>query len=101
MLLQLVSIHKLYFIKKKIFIADQTFFLYILKIKRIFSYVRYSYIRKILKERYCYGYGATLTRVSKLEIPLPVASDGSPDWYMMEVYIKDQMVRIKQQERKN
>lgn len=56
-------------------------------------------LRQILEQRFNYSYKSTLKRVSKLEIPLPVASDGNPDWDMMEVYIKDQMVRIKQQEK--
>lgn len=57
-------------------------------------------LAQILKQRFNYAYKSSLRRVSKLEIPLPVASDGSPDWDMMEAYIKDQMVRIKQQEKK-
>lgn len=56
-------------------------------------------LRQILEQRFNYSYKSTLKRISKLEIPLPVTSDGNPDWNMMEAYIKDQMVRIKQQEK--
>lgn len=57
-------------------------------------------LRQILEQRFNYSYKSTLKRISKLEIPLPVTSDGNLDWNMMEAYIKDQMVRIKQQEKK-
>lgn len=56
-------------------------------------------LRQILEQRFNYSYKSTLKRISKLEIPLPVTSAGNPDWDMMETYIKDQMVRIKQQEK--
>lgn len=56
-------------------------------------------LRQILEQRFNYGYKSTLKRVSKLEIPLPVTPDGNPDWNIMEAYIKDQMVRVKQQEK--
>lgn len=56
-------------------------------------------LRQILEQRFNYGYKSTLRRISKLEIPLPVTSGGNPDWDIMEVYIKDQMVRVKQQEK--
>ena len=56
-------------------------------------------LRQILEQKFNYSYKSTLKRISKLEIPLPATPDGNPDWDMMEVYIKDQMVRIKQQEK--
>lgn len=56
-------------------------------------------LRQILEQRFNYSYKSTLKRISKLEIPFPVTSSGNPDWDMMETYIKDQMVRIKQQEK--
>ena len=56
-------------------------------------------LRQILEQRFNYSYKSTLKRISKLEIPFPVTSTGNPDWDMMEIYIKDQMVRIKQQEK--
>lgn len=56
-------------------------------------------LRQILEQRFNYSYKSTLKRISKLEIPLPVTPDGNQDWNMMESYIKDQMVRIKQQEK--
>lgn len=54
---------------------------------------------QIVKKKYSYGYGATLTRIKNLEIPLPITSDGKPDWDMMEAYIKDRMTCVKQQEK--
>lgn len=54
---------------------------------------------QILKQKFNYGYKSSLKRVSKLEIPLPATPNGNPDWGIMEAYIKDQMIRIKQQER--
>lgn len=54
---------------------------------------------QILEQKFNYGYKSSLKRVSKLEIPLPATPDGNPDWNIMEAYIKDQMVRIKQQEK--
>ena len=56
-------------------------------------------LENILRQKFNYSYMALARRVSKIEIPLPVASDGNPDWDMMEAYIKDQIVRIKQQEK--
>ena len=53
---------------------------------------------QILKQKFSYGYKSSLTRISKLEIPLPVTSAGKLDWDMMETYIKDRMACIKQQE---
>ena len=44
----------------------------------------------IVKKKYNYGYGATLTRIKNLEIPLPITSDGKPDWEFMSDYIKTQ-----------
>lgn len=45
---------------------------------------------QIVKKKYSYGYGATLTRIKNLEIPLPITSDGKPDWEFMSDYIKTQ-----------
>lgn len=56
-------------------------------------------LNPIIKKKYSYGYCASLTRIRKLEIPLPATPDGKPDWDIMEAYIKDQMIRIKQQEK--
>lgn len=53
---------------------------------------------QILKQKFSYGYKSSLTRISKLEIPLPVTSAGKLDWDMMEAYIKDRMACVKQQE---
>ena len=56
-------------------------------------------LRQILEQRFNYSYKSTLKRISKLEIPLPVTSDGNLDWDMMEAYIKDRMACVKQQEK--
>lgn len=53
---------------------------------------------QILKQKFSYGYKSSLTRISKLEIPLPVTSAGKLDWDMMETYIKDRIACVKQQE---
>ena len=55
-------------------------------------------LMQILKQKFSYGYKSSLTRISKLEIPLPVTSAGKLDWDMMETYIKDRMACVKQQE---
>ena len=55
-------------------------------------------LESILQQKFNYSYMALARRISKLEIPLPTTPDGNPDWNMMETYIKDQIVRIKQQE---
>ena len=56
-------------------------------------------LENILQQKFNYSYMALARRISKLEIPLPATPDGNPDWDMMEAYIKDQMVRTKQQEK--
>lgn len=56
-------------------------------------------LRQILEQRFNYSYKSTLKRISKLEIPLPVTSDGNLDWDMMEAYIKDRMACVKQQKK--
>lgn len=57
-------------------------------------------LENILQQKFNYSYMALARRISKLEISLPATPYGNPDWNMMEAYIKDQMVRIKQQEKK-
>lgn len=56
-------------------------------------------LRQILKQKFSYGYAPNLKRISNLEIPLPVTPDGEIDWDMMEAYIKDRIVYVKQQEK--
>lgn len=56
-------------------------------------------LENILQQKFNYSYMALARRVSKLEIPLPATPDRNPDWNIMEAYIKDQIVRIKQQEK--
>ena len=58
-----------------------------------------SILENILQQKFNYSYMALARRISKLEIPLPATPNGNPDWGIMETYIKDQMIRIKQQER--
>ena len=52
---------------------------------------------QIVKKKYSYGYGATLTRIKNLEIPLPITPDGNPDWEFMESYIREQYREIVQE----
>lgn len=55
---------------------------------------------QIVKKKYNYGYGATLTRIKNLEIPLPITSDGKPDWEFMSDYIKTQFQIVFEEELK-
>lgn len=55
---------------------------------------------KIVKKKYNYGYGATLTRIKNLEIPLPITTDGKPDWEFMSDYIKTQSQIVFEEELK-
>lgn len=55
---------------------------------------------QIVKKKYNYGYGATLTRIKNLEIPLPITSDGKPDWEFMSDYIKTQSQIVFEEELK-
>lgn len=55
---------------------------------------------QIIKKKYNYGYGATLTRIKNLEIPLPITSDGKPDWEFMSDYIKTQSQIVFEEELK-
>ena len=52
---------------------------------------------QIVKKKYSYGYGATLTRIKNLEIPLPITPDGNPDWEFMESYIREQYREVVQE----
>lgn len=56
-------------------------------------------LRQILKQRFNYAYKSNLNRIANLEIPLPVTSDGELDWEIMEAYIKDRIIYVKQQEK--
>ena len=55
---------------------------------------------QIIKKKYNYGYGATLTRIKNLEIPLPITPDGKPDWEFMSDYIKTQSQIVFEEELK-
>ena len=55
---------------------------------------------QIVKKKYNYGYGATLTRIKNLEIPLPITTDGKPDWEFMSDYIKTQSQIVFEEELK-
>lgn len=52
---------------------------------------------QVVKKKYSYGYCASLTRISNLEIKLPSTSDGSPDWEFMESYIREQYREVVQE----
>lgn len=52
---------------------------------------------QIIKKKYSYGYGATLTRIENLEIKLPSTPDGNPDWEFMESYIREQYREVVQE----
>lgn len=55
---------------------------------------------QIVKKKYNYGYGATLTRIKNLEISLPITHDGKPDWEFMSDYIKTQFQIVFEEELK-
>ena len=55
---------------------------------------------QIVKKKYSYGYGATLTRIKNLGIPLPITFDGKPDWEFMSDYIKTQFQIVFEEELK-
>lgn len=55
---------------------------------------------QIVKKKYNYGYGATLTRIKNLEISLPITPDVKPDWEFMSDYIKTQSQIVFEEELK-
>lgn len=57
-------------------------------------------IINIIMTRFNYGYVASLERLQKQTIPLPITSDGKPDWEFMSDYIKTQSQIVFEEELK-
>lgn len=55
-----------------------------------FMYIFLIGIINIIMTRFNYGYVASLERLQKQTISLPITSDGKPDWEFMSDYIKTQ-----------
>lgn len=47
-------------------------------------------ILNVIMQKYSFGYKASIERLQKQTIPLPITSDGKPDWEFMSDYIKTQ-----------
>ena len=74
----------------------------ILKNKNLdkFMYIFLIGIINIIMTRFNYGYVASLERLQKQTIPLPITPDGKPDWEFMSDYIKTQSQIIFEKELK-
>ena len=51
-------------------------------------------------QKYSFGYKASLERLQKQTIPLPITPDGKPDWEFMSDYIKTQSQIVFEEELK-
>lgn len=65
-----------------------------------FMYIFLIGIINIIMTRFNYGYVASLERLQKQIIPLPITSDGKPDWEFMSDYIKTQSQIVFEEELK-
>lgn len=65
-----------------------------------FMYTFLIGIINIIMTRFNYGYVASLERLQKQTIPLPITSDGKPDWEFMSDYIKTQSQIVFEEELK-
>ena len=65
-----------------------------------FMYTFLIGIINIIMTRFNYGYVASLERLQKQTIPLPITSDGKPDWEFMSDYIKTQFQIVFEEELK-
>lgn len=57
-------------------------------------------ILNVIMRKYSFGYKASLERLQKQTIPLPITSDGKPDWEFMSDYIKTQFQIVFEEELK-
>ena len=55
-----------------------------------YIYVFLIGILNVIMQKYSFGYKASLERLQKQTIPLPITFDGKPDWEFMSDYIKTQ-----------
>lgn len=65
-----------------------------------FMYIFLIGIINIIMTRFSYGYVASLERLQKQTIPLPITPDGKPDWEFMSDYIKTQSQIVFEEELK-
>lgn len=65
-----------------------------------FMYTFLIGIINVIMTRFNYGYVASLERLQKETIPLPITSDGKPDWEFMSDYIKTQSQIVFEEELK-
>lgn len=65
-----------------------------------FMYTFLIGIINIIMTRFNYGYVASLERLQKQTIPLPITSEGKPDWEFMSDYIKTQFQIVFEEELK-
>ncbi|MFB0638139.1 MAG: hypothetical protein AB2N28_3980 [Candidatus Phytoplasma solani] len=84
----MVVLSGLVFIKRKIFYAATS--VTVLNNDHINSYNALFIISLIEKEKMKFSYGRAwlLYRMKKHKIMLPIDSQGKPDWFFMENYIK-------------
>lgn len=57
-------------------------------------------ILNVIMRKYSFGYKASLERLQKQTIPLPITPDGKPDWEFMSDYIKTQFQIVFEEELK-
>lgn len=57
-------------------------------------------ILNVIMRKYSFGYKASLERLQKQAIPLPITHDGKPDWEFMSDYIKTQFQIVFEEELK-
>lgn len=57
-------------------------------------------ILNVIMQKYSFGYKASLERLQKQTIPLPITPDGKPDWEFMSDYIKTQFQIVFEEELK-
>lgn len=65
-----------------------------------YIYVFLIGILNVIMRKYSFGYKASLERLQKQTIPLPITPDGKPDWEFMSDYIKTQSQIVFEEELK-
>lgn len=65
-----------------------------------YIYVFLIGILNVIMRKYNFGYKASLERLQKQTIPLPITTDGKPDWEFMSDYIKTQSQIVFEEELK-
>ncbi len=65
-----------------------------------YIYVFLIGILNVIMRKYSFGYKASLERLQKQTIPLPITSEGKPDWDFMSDYIKTQSQIVFEEELK-